>query len=154
MPGQAGILEDINKTYIQNINELPYSPGIPEKSIQTSGHIKGWIDIVGFREMMRDNGTDYVPGRPADYAIVQYDTWADLKDCGSCYVVYIKNQVSVRNSGSMTIAQNNIELKWAEIFTNCDINGCCRIPYQELKMRYFQHQLNLRHSSNSREIRQ
>ncbi len=124
MSGQAGILEDINETYIQNINELPYSPGIPEKSIQKSGLISGWIDIVGFRQMMRDNGTDYVPGRPSDYAIVQYDTWADLQDCGSCYVVYIKNRVTLKDGGSITTAQNNIDLKWAEIITNCDENGC------------------------------
>jgi hypothetical protein len=124
MPGQAGILEDINKTYIHSINELPYSPGIPEKSIQKSGHILGWVDIVGFKQMIRDKGIDYVPGSPADYAIVQYDAWADLQNCGSCYVVYIKNQVTVRDSGSMTTAQNNIDLKWAEIITNCDSNGC------------------------------
>ncbi len=124
MLGHAGVLEDINKTYISNISELPYSAGTPEKSIQTSGIISGWVDIVGFRQMMRDNGTYYVPGSPADYAIVQYDTWANLQDCGSCYVVDIKNQVSVRDSGSMTIAQNNIDLKWAEIVTNCDENGC------------------------------
>lgn len=124
MPGQAGILEDLNKTYISNINELPYSSGAPEKNIQTSDHISGWIDIVGFRQMMRDNGTDYIPGSSEDYAIVQYDTWADLQNCGSCYVVYIKNQVTVRDSGSMTTAQNNIDLKWAEIITNCNGNGC------------------------------
>lgn len=124
MSGQAGILEDLNKTYISNINELPYSSGTPEKNIQTSGHISGWVDIVGFRQMMRDNGTDYVPGRPSDYAIVQYDTWANLQYCSSCYVVDIRNQISVRDSFSMTIVQNHIDLKWAEIITNCDKNGC------------------------------
>ena len=124
MPVKAGILEDINKTYIYSINELPYSTGIPEKNIQNSGHITGWIDIVGFRQMMRDNGTDYIPGSPADYAIVQYDTWANLQNCGLCYVVKIENQVTVRDNGSMTIAQNNIDLQWAQIFTNCDDKGC------------------------------
>ena len=124
MPGQAGILEDIYKTYIHSISELPYSPGIPEKNIQTSGHISGWVDIVGFRQMIRDNGTDYIPGSPADYAIVQYDTWADLQDCGSCYVVYIKNQITVGDSGSLTTAQNSIDLKWAEIITNCNHKRC------------------------------
>jgi hypothetical protein len=123
----------LNESYIENISELPYSPGVPEKNIQSSGHIEGWIYITGFRKMAREDGIDYVPGDPADYAIVQYDTWANLRNCGACYVVHIRNRVTVSDSGSNTTAQNNIELKWAEIVTNCDDSGCWEstIPHAE-----------------------
>src|SRR3989304_904695 len=103
MPGQAGILEDINKMYISHINQLPYSSGSPEKNIQTSGHISGWVDIVGFRQMIRDKGIDYVPGSPADYAIVQYDAWAKL-DCEGCSLESLTKSIAVSTSGNRTLA--------------------------------------------------
>jgi hypothetical protein len=122
--GSADIFEDIDKTYVYSINEMPYNQGVPDKNIQKSGHISGWIDVVGFRQMIKDNEDYYVPGRPSDYSILQYDTWADLKECSTCFVIYIKNKVSVSNNELITTAKNNIELKWAEIITNCDKNGC------------------------------
>ena len=120
MPSQAGILEDISKTYIHSINELPYSPGIPEKSIQKSGHISGWVDIVGFRQMIRDKGIDYVPGIPSDYAIVQYDAWADM-DCEGCSLESLKKNVAVSTSGNQTLAALSVELKYSR--TVCSGGG-------------------------------
>ena len=120
MPVQAGILDDINRTYIHNINQLPYSTGIPEKSIQTSGHISGWVDIVGFRQMIRDNGVYYVPGSPADYAIVQYDAWADL-NCDGCSVDSLTPISTVSISGNMTIATLSVKLEWSQ--TVCTDSG-------------------------------
>jgi hypothetical protein len=113
MPGQAGILEDINKTYIHSINELPYSAGIPEKSIQKSGHISGWVDIVGFKQMVRDKGIDYVLGSPADYAIVQYDAWANL-DCEGCSLESLTKSIAVSTSGNQTVAALSAELKYSQ----------------------------------------
>ncbi|NJD76247.1 MAG: hypothetical protein FIB08_04020 [Candidatus Methanoperedens sp.] len=130
MPGQAGILEDINETYIHNIDALPYSPGIPEKSIQTSGHITGWIDIVGFRQMTRDNGTDYVPGSPADYAIVQYDAWANL-DCEGCSIDSMTKNVAVSISGNQTVAVLSIELKYSQTVCSAADSGGGLIYYPE-----------------------
>jgi hypothetical protein len=112
MPGQAGILEDINRTYIHSINELPYSSGTPEKNIQISGHISGWVDIVGFRQMIRDKGIDYVPGSPADYAIVQYDSWANL-DCEGCSLDSLTKRISVSVSGNRTLAALSVVLKYS-----------------------------------------
>jgi hypothetical protein len=113
MPGQAGILEDINKTYIHSINELPYSAGIPEESIQKSGHISGWVDIVGFKQMVRDKGIDYVLGSPADYAIVQYDAWANL-DCEGCSLESLTKSIAVSTSGNQTVAALSAELKYSQ----------------------------------------
>jgi hypothetical protein len=120
MPGKAGILEDINKSYIKNIDELPYSPGMPEKSIQTSGHISGWVDIVGFRQMVRDNGVDYVPGSPADYAIVQYKAWANL-NCDGCSLESLTKSVLISMSGNQTVASLSAELKYSQ--TTCSGGG-------------------------------
>ncbi len=123
MPSQAGILEDINRTYIHSINELPYSPGIPEKNSQTSGQISGWVDIVGFRQMVRDKGIDYVPGSPSDYAIVQYDAWANL-DCEGCSLDSLTKNIAVSTSGNQTLAVLSIELKYSQ--TVCSGGGDSR----------------------------
>jgi hypothetical protein len=120
MPGHAGILEDINRTYIHSINELPYSPGTPDKNTQTSGHISGWVDIVGFRQMIRDKGIDYVPGSPADYSIVQYDAWAKL-DCEGCSLDSLKKNIAISTSGNQTVATLFIELKYSQ--TVCSGGG-------------------------------
>ncbi len=120
MPGQAGILEEINRTYIDNINELPYSAGIPDKNIQIQGHISGWVDVVGFRQMVRDNGMDYVPGSPADYAIVQYDAWANL-NCDGCSLESLTKSVATSISGNETVATLSAELKYSQ--TTCSGGG-------------------------------
>lgn len=62
-----GIFYILDEKFIDNINELPDSAGNPDKHIQKSGNIEGWIDIVGFNKMMRENGLDYVPGNPVDH---------------------------------------------------------------------------------------
>lgn len=71
-----GIFYILDEKFINNISELPYSAGTPETNWRASGYIHAWIDITGFRQMSRDNGIDYIPGRPADLAIVQYDAKA------------------------------------------------------------------------------
>ena len=73
---------------------------------------------MGFRQMMRDNGTDYVPGSPADYAIVQYDSWADL-DCDGCSVVSLTKNVAVSMSGNQTVAVLSVDLKYSR--TVCSV---------------------------------
>ncbi len=128
MPGQAGILEDLNRTYISNINELPYSSGTPEKNIQTSGHISGWIDIVGFKDMIMDDGVYYVPGNPADYAIVMADAGAgELQSrvvldyrvrCYWCFVSSFDKKISVTQQGNQTVATLYVTLKWYEAIEN------------------------------------
>ena len=128
MPGQAGILEDINKMYISHINQLPYSSGSPEKNIQTSGHISGWVDIVGFRQMIRDKGIDYVPGSPADYAIGQYDAWAKL-DCEGCSLESLTKSIAVSTSGNRTLAALSVELKYSQTVCSGGGNSSGEIIY-------------------------
>ena len=82
-----GIFYILDEKFIDNISELPESTNITsDKAIQgTDGSLVGWIDIVGFRNMTHEDGVDYVPGTPADNAIVRGDAedtgiWAD---CGN-----------------------------------------------------------------------
>ena len=118
LAADKGIFYILDEKFIDNINELPYSAGNPDRHIQTSGNIQGWIDIVGFNKMMRENGQDYVPGNPADHAIVQYDaegTQPGIFDS-------IEKTVSFTQSGNKLTAVLNVKLNWHTQY--CDEKGC------------------------------
>lgn len=117
----------LSSKYIDSISDLPHSDGVPEKNVQSSGHIKAWIDIVGFRDMVRDNGTDYVPGNPADYAIIQNDAWGVFQ-CSICGYDIIKN-VQKQTSGSYTRVTMDLKMTWYEKI--CGENGCFCIEHIE-----------------------
>ncbi len=102
-----------NSTFIENVG--PYSP---DKTWQESGHIRAWIDIVGFNNMMRENGLDYVPGNPADHAIIQCDAVAEVPGI----LDSLEKSVSVYGYGNNTIASLHVKLKYHTIA--CDKQGC------------------------------
>ncbi len=120
----SGIFSILDDSYIQTVSELPYSAGTPDKNIQSSGHIRGWIDIVGFHDVARMNGIDYINGSPADKAIIQYDAWGvdvSVDSVTSNYVVSL--------SGNNTNAKMDVILKWHYYYScNCNKKGCstCR----------------------------
>jgi hypothetical protein len=120
-----GIFYILDEKFIDNINELPDSAGNPDKQIQKSGNIEGWIDIIGFNKMMRENGLDYVPGNPVDHAIIQCD--AEGTQLG--ILDSIEKSVSVTQSGNNVIASLNVKLKWHTVA--CDKQGCWSIPHSE-----------------------
>lgn len=127
----TGIFSILNEQYIENISDLPYSSGIPDKNIQRSwgnlGWIEGWIDITGFQDMMRDNGTDYVPGNPAQKAIVQNDAWGVFK-CSICDYTLTKD-TKVYTNGIYTIAYINIKMVWYQLV--CTKDGCSCVQHIE-----------------------
>jgi len=117
-----GIFYILDEKFIDNISELPYSSGTPEVNWQASGYIHAWIDITGFKQMSRDNGIDYIPGGPEDFAIVQYDAKAKF---GS--VTKLLKSVQVSQENNFTIATLAVDLYWKS--TICYENSCwkCRI---------------------------
>ncbi len=113
-----GIFYILDEKFIDNINELPDSAGNPDKQIQKSGNIEGWIDIVGFNKMMRENGLDYVPGNPVDHAIIQYDA----KGTQPGIFDSIEKTISFTKLGNNLTAVLNVKLKWHTEY--CDDKGC------------------------------
>ncbi len=119
-----GIFAILNENYTQNASELPASGALsPTKNIQQSGHIEGWIDIVGFKNTVRDGDNYYTQGNPQDSAIIQYDAWVELSSnvrgleryvCYWCAVDSLSKAVSTRIDGNNTIATLTVILKWHE----------------------------------------
>ncbi len=125
--GSADIKDMFNTKFVDSAYDLPYSIGIPEKVEQSSENLRGWVDITGFDKMMRDNGTDYVPGDPAEYAIVQNAGWGVFK-CSICGY-NIEKTVQKQTSGSNTIATLNMKMTWYELV--CTKNGCSCVKHIE-----------------------
>lgn len=101
-------------TYTDNVSELPAATNLhPNTAWQSKGHISAWIDIVGFKDMIRENSVDYVPGNPAYYAIVQSDARANL-NCDGCSVDSLTQNVSVSTAENMTVATLTVNLVWSQ----------------------------------------
>lgn len=102
-----------NLTFVENVG--PYSP---DKNMQNSGSIRAWVDIVGFNKMVCENDVCYVPGDPADQAIVQYDVVANPRGI----LDKLDKSISVYVSGNNTIASLHVVLKYHT--EACDEKGC------------------------------
>lgn len=87
------------------------SEGEPVKTVQTSGHIRGWIDIVGFESLCNIDGVDYVEGDPANAAIVKYDAW-DTIDGWNSNVDYLTKTLSLIDDGENVTAKLHVDLLW------------------------------------------
>jgi hypothetical protein len=117
-----GIFAILDEKFIDNISELPQSNPTAEINIQQSdGHLAGWIDIVGYRDMSLENNISYVPGNPAEYAIVLGEaglfdgerlmtpseaSGSDLKFDS------ITKSISVEQKGNMTVARLHAVLEY------------------------------------------
>lgn len=83
--------------------------GKPAKSVKKDGHIRAWIDIVGFREESILNGTHYVNGSAKDFAIVKREEWHTPVNG---QVVSFRTTYNVFDSGDYTIATTTTMFYW------------------------------------------
>ena len=132
MPAQANHLDDLNKAFVSSVSQLPAINDErlkPDKVEQSSGHIGGWVDIVGFKEIAKVNGTEinYINGSPADKAVIRYDSWSKI-DVPVCSIS-IKNGLTKTISGNYTVANLNIKLTWYS--KHCGKTGCTCIEHIE-----------------------
>ena len=107
------ISEILEKKYLDFAHALNYS-GVydPDKTVQQSGHISGWIDIVGYDNMTCIDGVYYITGAPEDHAIVKHKLW----DTGLYWnnnLDYIKiTDERIFTDGDNITAEIDIYLKW------------------------------------------
>jgi len=99
---------------------VAHEEGTPIKDVQVSQHIRGWIDIIGFREMCTIGGEDYVNGSPRDFAIVKRDAWHTGVD-GK--VVSFTSSCAVEDRDGVTTAIQYTTFHWKH--KKCSILGGC-----------------------------
>ncbi len=114
----ASIQDVLDEQYIFNISELPYSPGTPHIMMQERGHIRAWVDIVGFRNLSRKGDIYYIFGDPADMAIVAGETKANPPGV----LESLEKSVSLTQLGNKLVASLHVVLKYHTIY--CDDRGC------------------------------
>jgi hypothetical protein len=114
----AGLFDILNETYINDISELPFSSGTPTVSWQQSGNIRGYVDIVGFRNLSRDGEKYFILGDPAILAIVAGDAIGRPPGI----LDSLAKTVSLTQSGNNLIASLHVVMKWHTIY--CDDKGC------------------------------
>ncbi len=88
-PVSAGLFDILDERYIEDINELPPSLNLKPDIIWVPDHdwvkknckrdmspkfVYGWIDIVGFEDLVRIDNTFYFNKSESSIAIIQYQT--------------------------------------------------------------------------------
>jgi hypothetical protein len=119
---QARLFDILNERYINDISELPYSPGTPNIIWQQGrGNLNAWIDITGFRNMSNINGINYTFGDPAQEAIVNYGTRSIL-DCnyGLCKVDSIDTNITISTDDNITVAHLHTTMRWVMLYRGQD----------------------------------
>jgi hypothetical protein len=122
------IIDMIMEYYIDSVDNLVYPDTLqPEKTVQQSGNILGWIDVVGFNNLTMINGEYYIPGKAEDHAIIAYDKW-ETADGWNRGIDELSEAVQVTPNNTTITASMNIYLKWHESTlktrTICTPFGC------------------------------
>jgi len=113
--------EDLpNQKYWDGDWEIANEEGTPIKDVQYSDHIRGWIDIIGFRKMCNIDGVDYVNGYPRDFAIVKCDAWHTEVDG---VVVSFSSHYVVEDRNGVTTAIQYTNFHWK--YKVCSLLGGC-----------------------------
>jgi hypothetical protein len=122
-PASAGLLEELNSTYITDVSGLPpykESELRPDIEMTTAGHLQGWIDIVGFQNMANISGMLYIHSDPAANAVVRGT--ARILHQPSGINTELTQSISVKQVGVNTVAILHAVLKWDTV--SCDDDGC------------------------------
>lgn len=127
-PENYSIIDMIMEYYIDSVDNLVYPDTLqPEKTVQQSGNILGWIDVVGFNNLTMINGEYYIPGKAEDHAIIAYDKW-ETADGWNRGIDELSEAVQVTSNNTTITASMNIYLKWHESTlktrTICTPFGC------------------------------
>lgn len=133
---EAGIMEDakmvkfvtdlLGREYWDGDWIIASEQGTPAKSVKSSGHIRAWIDIIGFENESVINGTRYVNGTAKDFAIVKRNAWHTSV---SGKVVSFTSTYHITDSDNMTTAAQNTSFHWKKKI--CGMFGCYWKHYHE-----------------------
>jgi len=131
MVGTASIASCNDEEIITYLSDLPNQEywdgdwgvadeeGSPAKVVRSNMHIRGWIDIIGFREMCAINGTEYVNGSPKDFAIVRRKAWhTPVKG----KVVSFRSSQHIVDTHGVTTAIQYTAFHWK--YHKCTVLGC------------------------------
>jgi len=109
-------------------NETPYNDSLdivteyrePNKTVQAHKHIRGWIDIVGFKLIARINGTEYYNNSEP---VIEYKLWdAGLYWNNNFDWIKITEQRTF-TQGNITTVEIDVHLLWHKSVLKTTVNG-------------------------------
>jgi hypothetical protein len=116
-----GLFAILDEKYIENIGDLPFSPGNPDMVIQSSNDINAWIDITGYRGMIIEGNESFINDTPEHAAIVQYDASGNPPG----YLDGITKDMTITKEGEYTIAHLDVKMRWHTI--QCGKSSCWNV---------------------------
>lgn len=127
----SGPFEVLNETFFDGDWSIADAEGTPNKNVKSDGHIRGWIDIIGFKNMSHIDGVNYVNGSAREFAIVKRNAWYTNVP-GT--VVSFKSICSVIDTdyvyeNDTTSAVQYTHLHWKKKV--CGLFGCDWVHYHE-----------------------
>ncbi len=107
------IFDILDEQFITDISELPYSPGTPEMNWQQQGNIRGWVEVVGWKNLSR-KGTEYfISGNPDKLAIIAGDaTGSPPSGYGNGAMISLTKSISSHVDNGYLIATIDAKLTW------------------------------------------
>lgn len=122
---QAGLFGILDKTAYNGSLDIVTDYPDPDKTVQAHKHIRGWIDITGFNNSVRINGTEY---SNISTPVIEHDVW-DEGLVWNDNLDWIKSSDTriTRDDDNIT-AEIDIHLLWHHSTlrsrTVCGLNGC------------------------------
>jgi len=110
--GYSGVFSILDETAYNNSLNIVTEYNAPDQTVQSSEHIRGWIDIVGFEDTVRIDNVTYANNTVAPTPIIKRDVWDGL-------VLFNDNLDSIQITderfttiGNITTAEIDIHMLW------------------------------------------
>ena len=114
---------------VTNVADIDYSGSgcTSDQTVQSSEHIRGWIDIIGFEDTVKIDGIMYSDTSPVP--ILKYSVWGDGFGSGDTMDSITVTAVRESTVSDFTTAEIDIHLEWHHTShhssTTCDAEGHC-----------------------------
>lgn len=120
-----GIFDVLNETEYKGSLDIVTEYQEPNKTVQSSEHIRGWVSIVGFSLVVRINGTEYIN---QSEPIIMYELWDEGLYWNNNFDWVKVTDERIITEDNITTAEIDIHLLWhhseLKSRTVCGLNGC------------------------------
>jgi len=105
----GSIFDIFNETAYTDSLDIVTEYREPNKTVQAHKHIRGWVDIMGFKQTIRINGTEYCN---QSEPVIEYKLWdAGLYWNDNLDYIEITDQ-RITTDGNITTVKIDVHLKW------------------------------------------
>ena len=112
----SGIFDVLNETEYKGSLDIVTEYPEPNKTVQSSQHIRGWVSMVGFSQAVRINGTEYTN---LSEPIIMYKLWDEGLHWNNNFDWIKVEDERVISEDNITTAEIDIHLLWHTSTKRC-----------------------------------